>query len=94
MFFVQCPVTKIIWANSRWPLRINRLNISSISQWVHMILTQCKYLDVKVEDEHAFILFAGVVYDQIWHLRNKVLHDNTIVDPIILMRGTSKVFES
>ena len=55
--FVQCLVTEIIWANSRWSLRINRLNINSISQWVH--------LGIKVEDEHAFILFAIAVCDQI-----------------------------
>ena len=92
--FVQCPITEIIWANSRCLLRINRLNINSISQWVHVILNPCKYLGIKVEDEHAFILFAAVVCYQIWQLRNKVLHDNMIVNPIIVMRETNKVFEN
>ena len=57
-----------------------------------MTLNPCKYLGIKVEDENAFILFAAVVCDQIWQLRNKVLQDDMIIDPIIVMRETNKVF--
>ena len=39
-------------------------------------------------------LFAEVVCDQIWRLRNKVLCDSMGVDPIDFVRETNKVFES
>jgi hypothetical protein len=75
--FFSCPIARVVWRNSFWPLDSLALRIDSLSDWLSIILHP-DTIGIPVSDSHLFQIFAAVACDQIWFARNKALHENLI----------------
>lgn len=83
--FLSCPLTRIIWRTSLWPINLNCIQPLSIHEFIRIILHPNRKLKILVEESHHFQLFAAIACDQIWSLRNKVrLAPSTSIEPLSL----------
>jgi hypothetical protein len=75
--FFSCPIARVVWRNSFWPMDILALRISSMVDWLHIILHP-QTIGIPASDSHFFQIFAVVACDQIWYARNKAHHENLV----------------
>jgi hypothetical protein len=75
--FFSCPIVRVIWRNSFWPLDISAFPIASMSDWLNIILHP-EPIDITLMDTHFFQIFAMIACDQIWYSRNKAFHEGLI----------------
>lgn len=68
--FFFCHIARVIWINSLWPLDILPLHISSMFDWLNIILHP-EMIGIPLVDTHFFQIFAMVACDHIWFSRNK-----------------------
>ncbi|XP_062166910.1 uncharacterized protein LOC133873195 [Alnus glutinosa] len=81
--FLSCPIARVVWRNSFWPLDILALRISSMAEWFNVILHPHR-IGIPAPDSHFFQIFAAVACDQIWFARNKAHHENLIPNAMAL----------
>jgi hypothetical protein len=75
--FFSCPIARVIWRNSLWPLDIQALCISYMVDWLQVILHP-QVIGIPASESHFFQIFAAVACDQIWYARNKAHHENLV----------------
>ncbi|XP_042950095.1 uncharacterized protein LOC122282210 [Carya illinoinensis] len=73
--FIACPISRILWSQSKWPLNLTSLGLSSIKDWIQFILFPKVKLSLTTEEEHPFRIFAALILDFIWRLRNEKIHN-------------------
>jgi hypothetical protein len=61
--FTKCPITQSIWLTSPWPIYLNRLPFTSISDWVKFILNPGTHLNLQLSEAQSFTLLACVICD-------------------------------
>jgi hypothetical protein len=86
---LDCPIAKIIWRNSKWPLDISVFRNQPISAWVKAILYPHQLLSIPKHYTHEFQVTAAIIMDSIWYARNSLIHKNTIPDPSFLLKHIS-----
>uniref|UniRef100_A0A2N9HT90 CCHC-type domain-containing protein n=1 Tax=Fagus sylvatica TaxID=28930 RepID=A0A2N9HT90_FAGSY len=79
--FTKCPITQSIWLTSPWPIYLNRLPFTSISDWVKFILNPGTHLNLQLSEAQSFTLLACVICDQVWFHRNKMLKSGLSTPP-------------
>ena len=72
--FSNCSMARGLWFGSKWGIRMDFLNLSSISQFMKLILCPANILNLEVE-ENVFLLFGALLCDQICKYRNKVVFE-------------------
>lgn len=83
--FLHCPVARIIWRYSNWPLNSICFQPLTIFELLKVIINPRIKLRIPEEEAHHFQLFVAVACDQIWMWRNRVrLNPFTIIDPLSL----------
>ncbi|XP_062165083.1 uncharacterized protein LOC133871673 [Alnus glutinosa] len=87
--FFSCPIAKVIWRNSFWPLDITALCISDIFDWLHIILHP-ELIGIPPVDFHLFQIFAMVACDRIWYSRNKAHHDGWIPNALSISADVNR----
>jgi hypothetical protein len=88
--FFSCPIARVIWRNSFWPLDISALHISSMSDWLNIILHP-ELIGIPIVDTHLFHIFAMVACDQIWFSRNKAFHEGLIPNALSISSSVNHV---
>jgi len=81
--FFSCPIARVVWRNSFWPLDILALRISSMVLWLDIIMYP-KKVGIPLSDTHLFQIFATVTCDQIWMARNKALHEDIVPNAMVI----------
>lgn len=81
--FLSCSIARVVLRNSFWPLDILALRISSMADWLHIILYP-HTIGILASDSHFFQIFAAVACDQIWFARNKAHHENLVPNAMII----------
>jgi hypothetical protein len=81
--FFSCPIARVVWRNSFWPLDILAIRISSMESWLDLILHPGK-IGIPSSDHHLFQIFETVACDQIWLARNKALHDDIVPNALVI----------
>ncbi|XP_042964528.1 uncharacterized protein LOC122298726 [Carya illinoinensis] len=76
--FVECPVSRILWSQSSWPLNLSPLGLSSMKDWMQFVLNPMRKLGLTTQEEHSFKIFAGLILDFIWRLRNDTVHNQKV----------------
>jgi hypothetical protein len=51
--FFTCPIARVVWRNSFWPLDSLALRIDSLSDWLSIIL-HSKTIGIPISDSHMF----------------------------------------
>lgn len=62
--FFSCPIARVVWRNSFWPLDILDLRVSSMKSWLDLLLYLEK-IGTPISDQHPFQIFGMVACDQI-----------------------------
>jgi hypothetical protein len=88
--FFSCPIARVIWRNSFWPLDISALPIASMADWLLIILHPEK-IGIPLVDTHFFQIFAVIACDQIWYSRNKALHEGLIPNALSISRSVNQI---
>ena len=71
--FQHCPITQSLWFGSCWGLRISNFQFSSTQQLIDFIV--CPPNDQFLDKLHQkFTLFAALLMEHVWSLRNKATH--------------------
>lgn len=71
--FLSCPIVRILWGHSFWPINLHCIQPLNIPEFIIRILLQPNSkLHIPIEDTHHFQLFAAISCDQIWAVRNRV----------------------
>ena len=75
-----------LWFGSPWGLKIANLQFSSPSQLVDFVRPPLDlFLDKSQQDQ--FTLYAALLIDYVWSLRNKVVHGGDKPNRDVLGRG-------
>jgi len=88
--FLSCSIARVVWRNSLWPLDIIALRISSMADWLHIILHP-HTIGIPASDSHLFQIFAAVACDQIWLARNKAHHENLVPNALTISIMTNRL---
>jgi hypothetical protein len=88
--FFSCPIVRVIWRNSFWPLDISVLHISSMFDWLNIILHP-KMIGIPIVDTHFFQIFAMVACNRIWFSRNKAFHEGLIPNALSVSSSINQV---
>lgn len=64
---------------------MDALNLGSAEALIGTILNADRVLNVSKGKLHAFALNAAIIFDCLWFLLNKVVHENVRVDTTLLI---------
>jgi hypothetical protein len=62
--FFSCPIARVVWRQSFWPLDILALNVSNMADWFSIILN-LERIGIPHADFHLFQIFAMIACDQL-----------------------------
>uniref|UniRef100_A0A2N9G4J9 Reverse transcriptase zinc-binding domain-containing protein n=1 Tax=Fagus sylvatica TaxID=28930 RepID=A0A2N9G4J9_FAGSY len=85
--FQQCHVSQVLWFGSPWGLKIANLQFSSPSQLVDFVVRPPHDLFLDKSQQDQFTLYAALLIDYVWSLRNKVVHGGDKPNRDVLGRG-------
>lgn len=79
--FMECPVSKLLWWNSPWQIKLERFSHIGLTQWILQILGNNHNLPIP-DDEQVFLKhFLCTVLELTWASRNKCWKDGIPPDP-------------
>jgi hypothetical protein len=84
--FLSCPLSRIMWQNSLWPLHTVSFSYMPFVDWIKALLRPHFSLGIPVQDVHNFQISALVLMDQIWFARNKLIHEAITPVPLTTLK--------
>jgi exonuclease III len=90
--FFSCPIARVVWRQSFWPLDILAFNIADMTDWFSIILNPAR-IGIPLEDFHKFQIFAMVACDHIWFSRNKAHHEDLVPDALAISAHINKLVQ-
>jgi hypothetical protein len=81
--FFNCPIARVVWRQSFWPLDITALHIEDMTVWLSIILNPTR-IGIPAEDTHLFQIFAVVACDHIWFSKNNAYHENLVPNALTI----------
>lgn len=79
--FFECPLARLIWFNSNWPMNLTAFTNLPIGSWTQALLRPHDWLGIPVKEVHNFQLSALILLDQIWLARNILIHKGVQPNP-------------
>jgi hypothetical protein len=73
--FLECPVARSIWRNTKGPLNTSIFSSLSIEEWSKALIRPQPHLGISLKAVNEFQLSALVTMDHIWLARNKLIND-------------------
>lgn len=62
----ECPVSKLLWWNSPWTLKISAYKHLTVTQWLTLMLGPHNPLPLGEDDKHRLHHFLAVAIERIW----------------------------
>lgn len=82
------------WRGSMWLIQWERIPCSSPSELVSFIINVDRMLNLEKKFVRAFILNAAIMMDELWHLRNRVVFQDKVVDiGVLILKIKKRYFE-
>jgi hypothetical protein len=81
--FFSCPIARVVWRQSFWPLDSLALPVSNMTDWLLIILNPAT-IGIPHTASHMFQIFAAVACDQLWFSRNKAHHDKVLPNALTI----------
>ena len=69
--FAFCPVTKAVWFNSKWGLRMDSFGFSLVVDFIQFFCSP-PFIN-QLSQKNELLLFGAIPCDGIWKLRNQVI---------------------
>ncbi|KAL3844844.1 hypothetical protein ACJIZ3_002247 [Penstemon smallii] len=73
--FLHCPLTKALWFNSKWSFKLDCLAVSSVREWIIILLDKNDHSFISNENREFFLIYVVLTFEIIWLNRNKVTHN-------------------
>jgi hypothetical protein len=89
--FFTCPLARVVWHQSFWPLDTIALNVTNMTYWLLIILHPHHMLGVPPVETHRFQIFAVVACDYLWFSRNKAYHDGIILNALSISTTINRI---
>lgn len=70
--FINCPFSISMWANSKWQLRLDKINPRNIIAFIFELCSRTNAFSVPLDIRHECLNFAAVEMERIWRLRNQI----------------------
>lgn len=90
--FWNCQVAKALWFASPWSIRWDFMQSESIISFVDCLWKPEKYLHVLASDKYKFFLFATLILEHLWSVRNDKIHDGKTFDIVTSMQFIQRRF--
>lgn len=89
--FLSCPLSRILWQNSRWPLNTTTFAHLPFASWIKAVLHPHSVLGIPIADVQKFQISTLVLMDFVWLARNKLLFYGAQPEPIGLLKRFKSV---
>lgn len=90
--FLTCPVTKLLWWQSPWQIRIEAFKDLDLNQWLLHIIGKNRYFPTTELERQRMAVFMVVAYEQIWFLRNQIWKRGKVPDWLMFSKDVLRVF--
>lgn len=77
---LTCPITKLLWWNSPWQVRIEAFHHLTVVGWIWLIMGKDIPFPVEEREQRCIRQFFAVSFEQIWFLRNRSWQGGTLPD--------------
>ena len=81
-----------LWLLAPWPIYMSKLSSLSILGWIKVILNPKSMLGLNEESVNDFQLYASILCDHLWMVRNKARVEGSKSVPIDISRQIFRVF--
>lgn len=71
-WLLKCPVSRFLWWNSPWKIRLEAYEHMDVQQWISMMLDKNNMLPVDQTEKLKMSVFLVVAFEQVWMPRNKM----------------------
>jgi hypothetical protein len=78
--FFRCIFARVAWRSSFWPLDSLAWSSISLLNWIKGIINPHSTFGIPLTDCHLFQIYASVFCELLWFVRNKVVHEGSILD--------------
>lgn len=89
--FFTCPIARVVWRQSFWPLDTIALNVTNMTDWLLIILHPHRMLGVPPVETHRFQILPAVACDYLWFSRNKAYHDGIIPNALSISTTINRI---
>jgi hypothetical protein len=79
--FFSCPLARLLWLHSKWPLNASAFSALPISEWSQALLRPHDLLGIPLMEVRQFQIYSLIVLDNIWLARNSLIHKAVKPDP-------------
>lgn len=69
---LQCPLTKLLWRNSPWQIKIESFSALAVDEWVSLVMEPNNDLPLDTTEKSKIRQFLVTAFEQVWMERNKV----------------------
>lgn len=71
-WLLKCPVSKMIWWNSPWQIRLEVFQQLTTTEWLYLIIKGHNVFHLQPGEKNRMRQFLVVMVEQIWFIRNKI----------------------
>lgn len=76
--FFHCDVAKALWFSSPWSIKWDTFAHLSVEEKTQILSNPTRVLPVHASNKEDFFLFAALILDQLWKIRNSVKMKNNV----------------
>jgi hypothetical protein len=80
--FFSCPIARVVWHQSFWPLDSLALPVHDITDW--LLILNPATIGIPQTTTHMFQIFVAVACDQLWFSRNKAHHNKLVPNALTI----------
>lgn len=73
--FFSCHIAKGMWFASSWCIRWDEINFNNVLNFLNCLMQPGKYILVHAYDHEKFFIFASLVLDLIWKIKNQIVFE-------------------
>ena len=77
--FAQCHLSRALWYESWWSIKIDEIQISNLDQWIDFLFDPPWFLKSDEDQRCKFLVFGALVIEWVWKCRNQVVFENKFV---------------
>ncbi|XP_060669132.1 uncharacterized protein LOC132800143 [Ziziphus jujuba] len=76
--FFHCHLARALWLASPWSVKWEDIHPASLKYYLESLMDPTGILPVHPSDWNEFFLFAALIFETIWRIRNRFIFDNSM----------------
>jgi hypothetical protein len=83
----SCPLARALWFNSVWEIKTDLFQFEYPFQLIEKLVYPLISLNLDKIEANKFLLGGSLIIEQVWSVRNRVVHDNGLICMDMLITG-------